>query len=64
MYDILTDTLFYRKPRLPCKDCTGRFVGCHSTCKKYNDWVKAERKINDEIRQKKKEELYDRQRDR
>lgn len=22
-----------------CKDCTDRFVGCHTNCKTYNDYV-------------------------
>ena len=24
----------------PCKDCTERHVGCHSTCQGYKDFVK------------------------
>ena len=24
----------------PCKDCTERQVGCHSTCEKYLEWNK------------------------
>ena len=24
----------------PCKDCTDRIVGCHSTCLRYIDWQK------------------------
>lgn len=24
----------------PCKDCTERHVGCHSTCQDYKDFVK------------------------
>jgi len=22
----------------PCKDCTDRYIGCHSDCDKYKDW--------------------------
>lgn len=24
----------------PCKDCSDRCVGCHSTCAKYTEWAK------------------------
>ena len=28
----------------PCKDCADRFVGCHATCEKYNQYsIKNER---------------------
>ena len=23
----------------PCKDCSDRVLGCHGTCKDYNDWA-------------------------
>ena len=22
----------------PCKDCKDRYVGCHGTCSRYNNW--------------------------
>ena len=25
-------------PQAPCKDCTARTVGCHGSCKAYNDY--------------------------
>lgn len=25
----------------PCKDCSDRFVGCHSNCERYLAWKKA-----------------------
>ena len=28
------------KNKQPCRYCTDRVVGCHSTCKKYIDWKK------------------------
>ena len=38
--------------KLECKDCTKRYVGCHSVCENYNAWkkehdelVKKQRKI-------------------
>ena len=38
----------YRKPleraNAPCKNCQTRYVGCHSSCVKYNDW-KQERQV-------------------
>lgn len=27
------------KPVNPCKDCTDRQIGCHSTCSKYKAYV-------------------------
>ena len=33
-----------------CKDCTERYVGCHSDCDKYKDFLKR----NEKIKQKKK----------
>ncbi len=36
-----------------CKNCTKRFVGCHSTCKEYNSERNAYIKQRDEIREKK-----------
>ena len=32
------DFKFARAPVAPCKDCTDRHYGCHSTCKKYSEW--------------------------
>ena len=34
----------------PCKDCKKRFLGCHSVCKEYFDFV-AENAANRRIRQ-------------
>lgn len=28
------------KPVAPCKDCGGRYVGCHSECEKYLRFLK------------------------
>ena len=30
----------------PCKECEGRFVGCHSKCKKYAEYRKKIERIN------------------
>ena len=29
-----------KKVNAPCKDCESRFLGCHSTCERYNDFKK------------------------
>lgn len=49
MHDITTTSLFYRKPSAPCKECADRFVGCHSSCEKYDDWSKKEISQKDQI---------------
>lgn len=28
----------------PCKDCTDREIGCHSTCEKYIGWCEERKK--------------------
>ena len=28
----------------PCKDCTDREIGCHSTCEKYINWCEERQK--------------------
>lgn len=28
----------YQMTVAPCKDCTTRFVGCHSSCSSYKQW--------------------------
>lgn len=33
-----------------CKECTDRYIGCHSTCKKYIEWSKENERIRDKIR--------------
>lgn len=33
----------------PCKDCTKRYLHCHSECQDYIDWSKAQKKKNHEI---------------
>lgn len=43
----------------PCKDCTERYVGCHSKCEKYVDFRKRLDAEN-EIRHKKITELVER----
>ena len=25
---------------MPCRDCTDRYIGCHSKCRKYKKWKK------------------------
>lgn len=46
----------------PCKDCTDRYVGCHSNCSKYKDWksecvaqnieINKEKMVNGYLKQK------------
>ena len=43
------------KLQSPCKDCSDRFVGCHSSCVKYIDYQQASSVRNREIHKKKKE---------
>lgn len=48
------------KPKVPCRDCTKRFVGCHSTCeewakhqeeqKQYKEFVNKKRKTENDAR--------------
>ena len=42
----------------PCKDCTKRVVGCHSTCKDYKDWKEEQVKRRDTIFKNKRKEMY------
>lgn len=28
----------------PCKDCTGRYIGCHSGCSEWQEWKAEEDK--------------------
>lgn len=37
-----------------CKDCQDRHIGCHGTCKKYLDEVKAENEKKERLRKEKK----------
>jgi len=30
----------------PCKDCTNRILGCHSTCEKYQEYAAHQAKTN------------------
>lgn len=34
----------------PCKDCTGRYIGCHSGCQTWKDWKTESDKEKAEIR--------------
>lgn len=36
----------------PCKDCTKRQLGCHSTCKDYIEWNKAHLKEKARLQEK------------
>lgn len=51
MYDLLFGHI---KTVSPCKDCSDRQVGCHSNCKRYNEW----RAINDANRKRKNEKAH------
>ena len=43
--------------KAPCKECTERHLGCHSTCDSYQEYVK-EREIYREERLKRSEEIH------
>jgi len=40
----------------PCKDCTDRHVGCHSTCEPYLKIKKEHQTINEKIREQSSKE--------
>lgn len=42
----------------PCRNCTKRVVGCHSTCKKYKDWKKADKERKQLIYENKNKEKF------
>ena len=48
---------FSRKSMNPCKNCTDRAVGCHSGCKKYEEWSNKEKAIKDKITAEKTKEF-------
>lgn len=41
----------------PCMGCGDREEGCHSSCKAYSEWAKAEKIKRDDVRRKKNVEL-------
>ena len=41
-----------------CKDCTERFLGCHSTCKQYANFMAENEERKNEIYKRRKEEGY------
>jgi hypothetical protein len=43
----------------PCKDCSDRFLGCHSKCNKYGEWKQSEQKIKElKVAEKRKNEIF------
>ena len=40
-----------KKVNAPCKDCESRFLGCHSTCERYNDFKKYREELNEQRHQ-------------
>ena len=34
-------TIFYRRIKCPCKDCTSRSMDCHPNCNEYKEWQAA-----------------------
>lgn len=34
----------------PCKGCTDRSIGCHSTCVEYNAWVKQHTEMMNDLK--------------
>ena len=44
--------------KAPCKNCTDRVVGCHSTCEKYKDWKKKDKERKQKIFESKMKSRY------
>lgn len=40
------------RPHCPCRDCTQRFVGCHSVCEGYIDYKDKAIRYNEIIKRK------------
>lgn len=51
----MIEDIFSKRRKWPCKDCTKRTVGCHSSCEEY----KLAREQRDAINKKKMVENYD-----
>lgn len=41
----------------PCKDCKDRYLGCHSKCKKYNNFKKELAKYH--VKEQEERKLYE-----
>lgn len=39
------------KDKAPCKDCEDRYVGCHSDCDKYSEYVRYKEKLKQKERE-------------
>lgn len=39
--------------KAPCKDCTKRTIGCHSSCKEYQEWAKQKKEISEQLKKEK-----------
>lgn len=37
-------------PKVPCKNCKDRFVGCHSSCEKYKAFKEENEKFKAQVR--------------
>lgn len=45
--------------RFPCKNCTNRFLGCHTTCEEYIEADKKNRELLEKRREiRNKEDVY------
>lgn len=40
--------------KCPCRDCSERTVGCHATCENYKAWKEETDRVNENVREKKK----------
>jgi hypothetical protein len=50
--DSVPVSIYHHRTVAPCRDCSDRFIGCHSTCKKYADWSNDDKTKSDEARRK------------
>lgn len=48
-------SICHHRKNVPCLGCSDRFIGCHSTCEKYKEWSKEDKKNHDAALIKKKE---------
>ena len=49
-------SIYHHRTEVPCLNCPDRFIGCHSTCEKYKEWSKEDKKNQGEALSKKNEE--------
>lgn len=48
--------MVFKNENVPCKGCSERIVGCHSTCEKYAEFTKENSKLRREMKAMAREE--------